>query len=35
MVDEAVAQALVSAKRGYVRVWLTDEEYDFLLLEDF
>jgi hypothetical protein len=33
--DEAVAQALVFAKSGLVRVWLTDEGYDFVLFEDF
>src|ERR1700676_134701 len=33
--DEAVAQALVFAKRGHVRLWLTDEGYDFVLFEDF
>jgi hypothetical protein len=32
---EAVAQALVFAKCGHVRVWLTDEGYDFVLFEDF
>ena len=33
--EEAVAQALICAKRQQVRVWLTDEGYDFRLLEDF
>jgi DNA-binding transcriptional regulator YdaS (Cro superfamily) len=32
---EAVAQALVSAKTHGVRAWLTDEGYDFTLLDDF
>lgn len=33
--DEAVAQAVTVAKRERVRAWLTDEGYDFLLLDDF
>jgi hypothetical protein len=33
--DEAVAQAVTVAKREHVRAWLTDERYDFVLLEDF
>ena len=33
--EEAVAQALTFAKREHVRAWLTDEGYDFVLLEDF
>ena len=33
--EEAVAQAVIFAKRHQVRVWLTDEGYDFRLLEDF
>jgi hypothetical protein len=33
--EEAVAQAVTFAKRQLVRAWLTDEGYDFLLLEDF
>jgi hypothetical protein len=33
--DEAVAHALTFAKRQHVRAWLTDEGYDFMLLEDF
>jgi hypothetical protein len=33
--EEAVAQALTFAKREQVRAWLTDEGYDFVLLEDF
>jgi hypothetical protein len=33
--DEAVAQAVTVAKREHVRAWLTDESYDFVLLEDF
>ena len=33
--DEAVAQALVFAKCEHVRVWLTDQGYDFVLFEDF
>ena len=33
--DEAVAQAVTVAKREHVRAWLTDEGYDFVLLEDF
>src|SRR6266852_2111397 len=32
---EAIAQALALGERHYVRAWLTDERYDFLLLEDF
>jgi hypothetical protein len=33
--EEGVAQALAFAKRQFVRAWLTDEGYDFTLLEDF
>ena len=33
--EEAVAQAVAFAKREHVRAWLTDEGYDFTLLEDF
>jgi hypothetical protein len=33
--DEAVARAVTVAKREHVRVWLTGEGYDFVLLEDF
>ncbi len=33
--EEGIAQALALAKRQYVRAWLTDEGYDFVLLEDF
>jgi hypothetical protein len=33
--EEAVAHAATVAKRQGVRVWLTDEGYDFVLLEDF
>jgi hypothetical protein len=33
--EEAVKQALAFAKRERVRAWLTDEGYDFVLLEDF
>jgi hypothetical protein len=33
--DEAVAQAVTVAKREHVRAWVTDECYDFVLLEDF
>jgi hypothetical protein len=33
--EAAVAQALTFAKREGVRAWLTDEGYDFVLLEDF
>lgn len=33
--EEAIAQALASATRQHVRAWLTDEGYDFVLLEDF
>jgi hypothetical protein len=33
--EEAVAQATTVAKRQGVRLWLTDEGYDFVLLEDF
>ena len=32
--EAAVAQAVVFAKRQHVRVWLTDAECDFVLLED-
>jgi hypothetical protein len=33
--EEAIAQAATVAKRQGVRTWLTDEGYDFVLLEDF
>jgi hypothetical protein len=33
--EEAVAQAVTFAQREGVRAWLTDEGYDFVLLEDF
>jgi hypothetical protein len=33
--EEAVALAATVAKRQGVRTWLTDEGYDFVLLEDF
>ena len=33
--EEAVAQATTVVKRQGVRLWLTDEGYDFVLLEDF
>ena len=33
--EEAVAQAAKVAERQGVRAWLTDEGYDFVLLEDF
>ena len=33
--EQAVGQALGFAKRQRVRAWLTDEGYDFVLLEDF
>jgi LPS sulfotransferase NodH len=33
--EDAVAQAVTFAKRQHVRAWLTDEGYDFVLLEDF
>jgi len=33
--EEGIAQALALAKRQCVRAWLTDEGYDFVLLEDF
>jgi Protein of unknown function (DUF2934) len=33
--DEAVGQAVTFAKRQHVRAWLTDDGYDFVLLEDF
>jgi hypothetical protein len=32
---EAIAQAMTFAKRNHVRAWLSDEDYDFVLLEDF
>jgi hypothetical protein len=32
---EALAQAVSLARREGVRAWLTDEGYDFVLLEDF
>ena len=33
--EEGIAQALALAKRQCVRAWLTDEGYDFVLMEDF
>ena len=33
--DDAVARALMLAEHQCVRAWLTDEGYDFTLLEDF
>jgi hypothetical protein len=33
--EEAVAQAVTFARREHVRAWLTDEGYDFTLVEDF
>jgi hypothetical protein len=33
--EEAITQALTFAKREHVRAWLSDEDYDFVLLEDF
>ena len=33
--EEALAQALTLARRACVRALLTDEGYDFVLLEDF
>lgn len=33
--EEALAHAIRFAKRQDVRAWLTDEGYDFVLLEDF
>jgi hypothetical protein len=33
--EAAVGQAVTCAKRGHVRAWLTDEGYDYVLLEDF
>jgi hypothetical protein len=33
--DEGIAQALALAKRQCARAWLTDEGYDFVLLDDF
>ena len=33
--EEGTAQAVALAKREHVRAWLTDEGYDFVLLEDF
>jgi hypothetical protein len=33
--EEGIAQAVALAKREHVRAWLTDEGYDFVLLEDF
>jgi len=33
--DEGIAQAVALAEREHVRAWLTDEGYDFVLLEDF
>jgi hypothetical protein len=35
MREEAIARALACAERQHVRAWLTDEGYDFLLLESF
>ena len=32
--EDAIAQAVTFAKRERVRAWLTDEGYDFMLLED-
>ena len=33
--EEAVAHAVTFAQQQDVRAWLTDEGYDFVLLEDF
>ena len=33
--DSAIARGVSLAERHQVRVWLTDEGYDFVLLEDF
>lgn len=33
--EQAVAQAVTFAKREHLRAWLSDEGYDFALLEDF
>jgi hypothetical protein len=33
--EEGIAQALALGERDQVRAWLTDEGYDFVLLEDF
>ena len=33
--EEAVAHTVTVARREQVRAWLTDEGYDFVLLEDF
>jgi hypothetical protein len=33
--EEGIAQALPLGERHHVRVWLSDEGYDFVLLEDF
>jgi len=33
--EEGIAQAVALAKREHVRAWLTDEGYDFVLLDDF
>lgn len=33
--EDAIGQAVTFAKRQQVRAWLTDEGYDFVLLEDF
>jgi hypothetical protein len=33
--EEALVHAVSLAKRDGVRAWLTDEGYDFVLLEDF
>ena len=33
--DGAIAQGVALAERQHVRAWLTDEGYDFVLLEDF
>jgi hypothetical protein len=33
--EEGIAQALALGERQRVRAWLTDEGYNFVLLEDF
>jgi hypothetical protein len=33
--EEGIAQAVALSKSEQVRAWLTDEGYDFVLLEDF
>ena len=33
--EEGIAEALALGERHHVRAWLTDEGYDFVLLEDF